>query len=263
MAAEIPDGAFIVARAIFNSSLWTMRNEDRIMAITLLGLANHKAKRWFDGKDSITIQRGQLVRSLRDLSESSRLSIKSTRTSLKRLEKCGFLAQKRAQDYILYTIPKYPFYQDLSNYSDSSGTETGKQRAQTGQGGGKGVAQTGQGVGTKQEGKELEEGREGEKGASPPSPPPPHSINPHILKLAQLWNKSGGAYMTEPIAAGKITWYEKRGVKVTDIESAFLDQSICAGKTLWEVLDPLCPNGDGVERDRKTGERIPKFRKLY
>lgn len=163
MAAEIPDGAFIVARAIFNSSLWTMRDKDRLLAITLIGLANWKDRRWFDGKESITIKRGQLVRSLRDLAESARLSFKSTRTSLARLEKCGFLARERAHAYTLYTVPKYDFYQDLSKYSDSVGTETGIKVASDGQRGGNGVATGWHQVGNKQEGdkgKERGEGKE-------------------------------------------------------------------------------------------------------
>jgi hypothetical protein len=119
VGAEIPDGAVIIARAIVNSSLWTMRDKDLRMAIYCIVKANWRARRWFDGRQSITIKRGQFAASLNTISQESGLSMRSTRTSLLRLEKCGFLTRKSTSSYSLIELPKYEFYQDLSRYSDS------------------------------------------------------------------------------------------------------------------------------------------------
>lgn len=119
MGAEIPDGAVLIARAIFNSSLWTMRNQDRILAITLIGLANWQDRKWFDGERDVVIRRGELVRSLDDLAEAAQLSVQNVRTSLSRLEKTGFLTRKPTRRYTHLTLCKYDFYQKMSNYSDT------------------------------------------------------------------------------------------------------------------------------------------------
>jgi len=118
MGAEIPDGAFVVARAILNSSLWTMRAEDCKVAVTLIGLANWKERKWFDGKLNVSIKRGQLIRSLDDMAASCHVSLQVLRTSLKNLEKCGFLTRQSTQRYTIITIPKYDKYQDLTRYAD-------------------------------------------------------------------------------------------------------------------------------------------------
>lgn len=133
MAAEIQDGAVIVARAILNSSLWTMRMEDRILAITGICIANHRAATWFDGEKPVSIERGQFIRSWAGLARAAGMSVKTTRTSSARLEKVGFWARMRAGSYSHFTIPKYAFYQDMAKYSDSVGRDTGSNRADTGQ----------------------------------------------------------------------------------------------------------------------------------
>ena len=63
MPAEIPDGAVIVARAILSSSIWSMRSDDVKVAMTCIALANFKPAKWHDGKEWITIKKGQFIRS--------------------------------------------------------------------------------------------------------------------------------------------------------------------------------------------------------
>jgi hypothetical protein len=144
MGAEIQDGAVLVARAILNSSLWTMRTEDRLVAITCICLANWKQRSWFNGKERMVIERGQFVRSWQHLADECHLSLKTIRTSVKNLENVGFLARKRAGHVQVFTIPKYSHYQDLTKYSDSmtvkAGKETGSDRADDGQATGSEVA---------------------------------------------------------------------------------------------------------------------------
>ena len=128
MGAEIPDGAVVVARAILNSSLWTMRIEDRVVALTCIAIANFRDAEWWDGNQKITIKRGQFVRSWQELAKACNLPLQVVRTSIKNLENnrdnqgVPFLTRKSTQRYTLYTMPKYDFYQDLRNYSDSVNT---------------------------------------------------------------------------------------------------------------------------------------------
>lgn len=119
MGAEIPDGAVIVARAIVNSSLWEMRLEDRVVAITCLAIANKKPKKWFDGVKDVMIERGQFVRSREQMAKACRMPLQRVRTSLENLEKSEFLTRDLTRAYTIYTIPKYQHYQDLTKYSDS------------------------------------------------------------------------------------------------------------------------------------------------
>jgi len=122
MPAEIPDGAVLIARAILRSSIWRMRPEDCKVAITLIALVNHSPGRWFDGTRHITVEKGQLIRSREKLAEDCKLSIQVLRSCLKRLEReldedgIPFLTRKSTNRYTVYTLPKYPFYQDLRNY---------------------------------------------------------------------------------------------------------------------------------------------------
>ena len=118
MSAEIPDGAVIVARAIVNSSLWKMRPEDRVVAVTCLAIANKRQRKWFDGHQQITIQRGQFVRSRQEMAQECGLPVQVVRTSIVHLEENDFLTRNLTRTYTLYTIPKYQHYQDLTKYSD-------------------------------------------------------------------------------------------------------------------------------------------------
>ena len=116
MGAEIPDGAVIVARAVVNSSLWSMRPEDCKLAITCICMANWMDKKWFDGRQQITIARGQFVSSFKSLSKASQLSLQTVRTSVLHLKNSEFLTLKVTQRYTLFTLPKYEHYQDLTKY---------------------------------------------------------------------------------------------------------------------------------------------------
>lgn len=119
MSAEIPDGAVIVARAIVNSSLWKMRPEDRVVAMTCMAIANKRARKWFDGEQDIMIQRGQFARSREQMVTACCMPLQVVRTSLDHLEEVEFLTRNVTRWYTLYTIPKYQHYQDLTKYSDS------------------------------------------------------------------------------------------------------------------------------------------------
>jgi hypothetical protein len=120
VAAEIPDGAVIVARAILNSSLWTMRSDDRVVAMTCIALCNKVPKKWFDGEMDLLIPRGSFVRSWGNFVKSCGLPLQVVRTSIKHLKSSDFLTQVSTRFYTVFTLPKYEHYQDLTKYSDSA-----------------------------------------------------------------------------------------------------------------------------------------------
>jgi len=151
MPAEIPDGAVIMARAILNSSLWTMRPEDRVVAMTCIALCNWRPRKWWDGRAEVVIGRGQFVASWDRLAKAAGLKTKVVRTSVQNLCNIGFLARHQARRYSIYTLPKYDHYQDITKYSDSAVVGAGKTS-------GSERAANGQRAGNKQEGKEGEEG---------------------------------------------------------------------------------------------------------
>jgi hypothetical protein len=123
MPAEIPDGAVLVARAILNSSLWTMRADDRVVAMTCIALCNRRRRRWWNGEREITIETGQFVRSREGLAKACNLPLQRVRTSVQHLENTGFLTRKSTRSYTVYSLPKYQHYQDLAKYSDSAISE--------------------------------------------------------------------------------------------------------------------------------------------
>lgn len=119
MSAEIPDGAVLVARAILNSSLWTMRPADCKVAVTCIALCNSQPSKWFDGRSEITILRGSFVRSWGNFVKSCALPLQVVRTSVEHLEVTNFLTRFSTRLYTVFTLPKYEHYQDLTKYSDS------------------------------------------------------------------------------------------------------------------------------------------------
>lgn len=225
MGAEIPDGAVLVARAITNSSLWTMRAADRILAITCICMANWKPKKWFDGETSTMIERGQFITSYEHLAEAARLSVRNVRTSLKNLEKVGFLTRKVTHRWTLVTLCKYDHYQKMSNYYD---TETDTPLTQHRHATDKPLTNDRQTTDNKQEvnkGEERKEGEEGPRGA--------------VRFLAQKWNTGPGVHLNGDKACEHIQAAIDVGVSAKDIDAAFSDHAAIKGKKIWEVLDPL------------------------
>lgn len=96
-----------------------MRTDDRVVAITCIGLCNKKPKKWWDGEMEVEIGVGQFVRSRDNLAKACNMPLQRVRTSVQHLENTGFLTRLTTKYYTLYTLPKYTHYQDLAKYSDS------------------------------------------------------------------------------------------------------------------------------------------------
>ena len=87
---------------------WHTRPEIVSMFVHLLILANEKDKE----VGTVTVKRGQLLTSLRDLSEVTGISLQSTRTSLAHLESTGEITRESTHQGTLITVCKYVDYQD-------------------------------------------------------------------------------------------------------------------------------------------------------
>jgi len=87
---------------------WFSDTPTLVVWIYLLLQANYEER---DFK-TITIHRGELVRSLAQIAADTGLSLKSVRTALEHLEATGEVARKRQGKIVVISIPNYDRYQD-------------------------------------------------------------------------------------------------------------------------------------------------------
>ena len=191
MAAEIPDGAVIVARAILNSSLWTMRPVDRCVAMTCICLCNFTDRKWFDGEKEILIRRGQFVRGRKEFAKAAGVTEQALRTAIKHLEKTRdndgvpFLTKKSTSGYTLFTLPKYDYYQDLTNYSDFVRSKPTSHLTSTQPGPNQPLTKGQPRSNHKQEGEQGEEGKKRKEGGAAASATPAPAAAPHLRAPAK------------------------------------------------------------------------------
>lgn len=102
-------------------------------------------------------------------------------------------------------------------------------------------------------GGEKREERPPVDGSKPPDQDPPEDA-PAVAdgsfedRMARLWNGQGSAF---PLAVEKgrriIRATIQRGATKQAVEAALMNAPACAGKKLWEVLDPLVKGGNWVD----------------
>ena len=127
-------------RKIQNSAMYRALNSvQRDVMINCLLLANHEPNKWYWGNTEFTCEPGQFITSLDSIKSycAKGTSIKNVRTSLVKLEKMGFLANRSAKTGRLITVLNWSTYQ--SDQCDT-GKDTGKEVANDRQRGGKEVA---------------------------------------------------------------------------------------------------------------------------
>lgn len=120
----IEGGYFLVARAIFDSSLWTMCPTDRIVATYLIGKSNHSEQKWFDRykQHDIVIQRGEYITSYNKIATENHITYKQSRDSIKRLLKHGVIeivgekSRMGSSAFLYIRVIKYGIYQNPNNY---------------------------------------------------------------------------------------------------------------------------------------------------
>lgn len=116
--------------------------------------ANHEPKKW----QGITVDRGQMVTSIAELSRILGFPVKTIRGAIEKLVDTGYVAKSSTPKYTVFTVINYDEYQ-----------AEGKRRANEGQTEGKQGANEGQSKGNKQECKNDKNERMKED--IPPYPP--------------------------------------------------------------------------------------------
>ncbi|MCH5323989.1 MAG: hypothetical protein J1E39_02135 [Eubacterium sp.] len=101
----------------------------KALFLHLLLTANYEQKKW----RGITIERGQVVTSLRNLSDTLGVSKNTILRSLKKLESTGEVKRKATAEYTIITLNNYCRYQDVGTLTepqeghkrDTNGTANG------------------------------------------------------------------------------------------------------------------------------------------
>ena len=75
---------------------------------------------------TVTIHRGELVRSQAQIAADTGLSLKNVRTALEHLEATGELVRKRHGKIVVISIPNYDYYQD--NRQDNGSQTAGRRQ---------------------------------------------------------------------------------------------------------------------------------------
>lgn len=105
---------------------WYKNIPVRVLFEHLILKANHKDN--YVGK--ILIKKGQLLTSIKNLSEETGLTIKQVRTALDKLIETNEVANKSANKYRVITIVNYALYQGVETYEGKQkDKQDGNQRA--------------------------------------------------------------------------------------------------------------------------------------
>jgi len=116
-------------RILFNKPIWLNSTpQQKVVLITLMGMANAFQKSWEWGGKPYKCEAGQFVTSLEGIQKrcGKGVSIKNIRTALKRFENFGFLANESTKQNRLISICNWETYQ---NSKDETGKATGSQPA--------------------------------------------------------------------------------------------------------------------------------------
>jgi hypothetical protein len=119
MTAKIQGGAILLARQSFERWLWSLTGNQIKVFLWLLYRARWKRgpEPWFDGREVVQIERGQLVTSPDSIAKANGVSRGCVRKALAVLEKTETIrANARANRYTIVTICNYDYYQDHRNY---------------------------------------------------------------------------------------------------------------------------------------------------
>ncbi len=108
-------------RCLLDDPVWQCStNEQKVILITLLLMANHAEKKWqWQGKPYIC-KPGQMITSLKSIQQKcgKGISERNIRTALKRFENLGFLTNQSTTHNRLITICKWMDYQDTTQPDD-------------------------------------------------------------------------------------------------------------------------------------------------
>ena len=118
MGNGINMGYICLQRQIMDWEWWTDHNTTRLWIVLLL-LANYEDRNW----RGIEIKRGQLLTSLRSLSQKSGLSVQSVRTAISHLKATGEITCHTTKTYTLITVENYGKYQISKGATNTADTK--------------------------------------------------------------------------------------------------------------------------------------------
>lgn len=132
MASE---GWIKLHRCLFKKAIWLQSTpEQKVVLITLLGMANHCGKEWeWQGKQ-FKAEPGQFVTSLESITKKcgKGISMQNVRSSLKKFEKYEFLTQEVTKTGRLINIVNWELYQGLQEETNKEVTKDLTKNQQTG-----------------------------------------------------------------------------------------------------------------------------------
>ncbi len=145
----IEDGFISLSRKLFadESWLWKMKMSDKLIAITVIAMANFKDQTWHDGQEVVEVPRGTFISSVSGIAKRAGFDVtdKMVRGTLRRLSKANFLktVTSKGKRYSVITILNYEHYQTPSKTPGKTPVEV---RARLGQGEGEVRATSNKGI---------------------------------------------------------------------------------------------------------------------
>jgi len=130
---KLVEGYVIIARATYKKSdtFRALTLEQKGMAYTMILMANHGDRVVWNGRENITVKRGQFFTSLPSLVETfgKGATIQKVRTCLTKLDvkNLGFLTDEPTGNGRLITLINYDFWETQENYLTAK--STGRQQA--------------------------------------------------------------------------------------------------------------------------------------
>jgi DNA replication protein DnaD len=108
-------------RCLLDDPIWQCStNEQKVILITLLLMANHAEKKWQWNGMPYHCQPGQMITSLNSIQQKcgKHISHRNIRTALKRFETFGFLTNQSTKHNRLITICNWDIYQNTLDKDD-------------------------------------------------------------------------------------------------------------------------------------------------
>ena len=200
------EGWIKLHRCLFNKAIWQNSTpEQKVILITLLGMANHKGKEWEWKGKQFKAEPGMLVTSLDSICTrcGKGISVQNVRSALNKFEKYEFLTQEVTKTGRLITIVNWGIYQgvieegnkDTNKEVTNDQQSTNKEVTKSQQTGNKEVTTNKNDKNNNNDNnvKEREEWEEGEEEKVPSLPPLSFPTNTH-KKFYEQWGED--SYMT-------------------------------------------------------------------
>lgn len=114
-------GWFKLHRELFEKAIWQSSTpEQKVILITLLGMANHQGKEWEWKGKQFKAMPGQFVTSIDSIIErcGKGISTQNVKSAIKKFEKYDFLTNESTKTGRLITIVNWGLYQGLENESN-------------------------------------------------------------------------------------------------------------------------------------------------